>query len=200
MPQASDIANIVYTSGTTGPSKGVPMPQPTPNAAGWAHTEHFEVVIVDPETDIEVPRVQVGEILVRPRVPFGFMAGYLNVPEKTVEAWRNLRFHTGDAGTMRQDGMVTFIDRIKDCIRRHGENISATEVEAVVAMLPGVAEVAAYAVPSDAPGSEDEVMLSVVPRRAPRSTARRSCATRTSSCRASSGRATCGSSASCRRR
>ena len=133
-----------------------------PGAAGWTHEDHFEVRIVDPETDVQRPAGQVGEIVVRPRIPFGFMTGYFNAPEKTVEAWRNLWFHTGDAGVMDASGLVTFIDRIKDCIRRRGENISATEVEDVVCELPGVAEVAAYAVPSDLPGGEDEVMLALV--------------------------------------
>jgi crotonobetaine/carnitine-CoA ligase len=133
-----------------------------PGAAGWVHDEHFEVCIADAETDLPLPRGHMGEILVRPRVPFGFMAGYYNLPEKTVEAWRNLWFHTGDAGTMDEAGLVTFVDRIKDCIRRRGENISATEVEAVVLGLPGVAEAAAYAVASDIPGGEDEVMLALV--------------------------------------
>lgn len=135
-----------------------------PGAAGWTHEEHFEVCIADPESDRPLPPGQMGEILVRPKVPFGFMAGYFNAPERTVEAWRNLWFHTGDAGTMQDDGLITFVDRIKDCIRRRGENISATEVEEVVVTLPGIEEVAAYAVPSDLPGGEDEVMLAVVPR------------------------------------
>jgi len=133
-----------------------------PGAAGWVHERHFEVCIADPETDVPVAPGKQGEILVRPKLPFGFMAGYFNMPEKTVESWRNLWFHTGDAGTMTADGLVTFVDRIKDCIRRRGENISATEIEAVVERLPGVAEVAAYAVPSDIAGGEDEVMLAVV--------------------------------------
>lgn len=133
-----------------------------PNAAGWVHEDRFEACIAHPETDIPVPAGEVGEILIRPKVPFGFMAGYLNVPEKTVEAWRNLWFHTGDAGTMDEGGLITFVDRIKDCIRRRGENISATEVEAVVGQLPGIYEVAAYAVPADGAGAEDEVMLAVV--------------------------------------
>ena len=135
-----------------------------PGAAGWVHGQHFEVCIADPETDQALAPGQMGEILVRPKVPFGFMAGYLNMPDKTVEAWRNLWFHTGDAGIMDESGLLTFVDRIKDCIRRRGENISATEVEAVVQQFPGVAEVAAYAVPSDIPGAEDEVMLAVVPQ------------------------------------
>lgn len=136
--------------------------RPAPGAAGWAHEDRFEICIADPETDIPAPVGQVGEILVRPKVPFGFMAGYVNVPEKTVEAWRNLWFHTGDAGMRDADGLITFIDRIKDCIRRRGENISATEIEAVVGLLPGIREVAAYAVPADGAGAEDEVMLDVV--------------------------------------
>ncbi|WP_372662501.1 AMP-binding protein, partial [Hydrogenophaga sp.] len=133
-----------------------------PGAAGWTHEEHFEVRIANSETDEPLPTGEMGEILVRPKVPSGFMAGYFNAPAKTVEAWRNLWFHTGDAGTMQADGLITFVDRIKDCIRRRGENISATEVEEVVAALPGIEEVAAYAVPSDVPGGEDEVMLAVV--------------------------------------
>lgn len=133
-----------------------------PGAAGWPYNRYFDVVIADPETDVTVEPGTVGEILVRPKVPFGFMAGYMGMPEKTVEAWRNLWFHTGDAATMAIDGRVVFIDRIKDCIRRRGENISPSEIEAVIAEVPGVAEVVAYAVPSDIPGGEDEIMLAIV--------------------------------------
>ena len=135
----------------------------TPGAAGWVYARHFELIVADPETDRPVPVGTIGEILVRPRTAWGFMAGYLELPEKTVEAWRNLWFHTGDAAIMDAEGVVTFVDRIKDCIRRRGENISATEIEDVVSGLPGVAEVAAYAVPSDLAGGEDEVMLAIVP-------------------------------------
>ena len=100
--------------------------------------------------------------MVRPRVPFGFMAGYHGLPEATVDAWRSFWFHTGDSGVMDEQGWVTFVDRTKDCIRRRGENISSFEVEGAVAALEGVAEVAAYAVPSLPAGTEDEVMLAVV--------------------------------------
>jgi len=134
-----------------------------PGAAGWVYDRCFEVVVADPETDRPVPAGQLGEVLVRPKVPFGFMAGYHAMPEQTVAAWRNLWFHTGDAGTLSADGQLTFVDRIKDCIRRRGENVSATEIEGAVGTLEGVAEVAAYAVPSDIPGGEDEVMLALVP-------------------------------------
>ena len=133
-----------------------------PGTAGLVLDRWFEVEVRDPDTDELLPRGVVGEIMVRPRVPFGFMAGYVGLPEKTVEAWRSFWFHTGDSGVMDEDGWVTFVDRTKDCIRRRGENISSFEVESAIARLAGVAEVAAYAVPAGEEGTEDEVMLSVV--------------------------------------
>ena len=136
--------------------------EPRPGTCGAAYPR-FEVQIADPETDRPVATGEVGEIMIRPRVAGGFMAGYLNLPDKTVEAWRNLWFHTGDAGRMDADGYVTFVDRIKDCIRRRGENISATDIEACLAELPGVDQVAAFAVPADIAGGEDEIMCAIVP-------------------------------------
>ena len=133
-----------------------------PGTAGRVYDRYFEVIVADPETDLPMPAGAAGEVLVRPKVPFGFMAGYHGRARQTVEAWRNLWFHTGDAGTLSADGVLTFVDRIKDCIRRRGENISATEVEAAFASMAGVAEVAAFAVPSDIRGGEDEIMLAVV--------------------------------------
>jgi crotonobetaine/carnitine-CoA ligase len=134
---------------------------PAPGTCGRPYERYFEVEIRDPETDAPLPPGVAGEIMVRPKAPFGFMAGYQGMPEKTVEAWRNLWFHTGDAGLMREDGCFVFLDRLKDCIRRRGENISSFEVEAAMQKLDGVREVAAYAVPSDIQGGEDEVMLAV---------------------------------------
>jgi len=134
-----------------------------PGTSGRVYERYFQVEVRDPETDDPVPAGQVGEIMVRPKVPFGFMAGYNGVPEKTLEAWRNFWFHTGDAGVMDHDGYFAFIDRMKDCIRRRGENISSFEVESALLRLDGVKEVAAFAVPADTPAGEDEVMLAVVP-------------------------------------
>lgn len=134
-----------------------------PGTAGLALDRWFDVTVRDPDTDDLLPAGEVGEIMVRPKVPFAFMAGYAGLPEATVAAWRNFWFHTGDSGVMDGDGWVTFVDRTKDCIRRRGENISSFEVESAIARLGGVAEVAAYAVPAGAEGTEDEVMLAVVP-------------------------------------
>jgi crotonobetaine/carnitine-CoA ligase len=135
---------------------------PHAGTCGRVYDRYFEVEIRDPDTDQLLPRGTIGEIMVRPKAAFGFMAGYRDMPERTVEAWRNLWFHTGDAGVMGEDGYVTYIDRIKDCIRRRGENISSFEVELAISRLKGVAEVAAYAVPSGIAGGEDEIMLAVV--------------------------------------
>ena len=133
-----------------------------PGAAGLVYNRYFEVQIVEPDSDIARPVGEVGEIVVRPKAPFGFMAGYHGLPEQTVEAWRNLWFHTGDAGFMDQHGFLYFVDRIRDCIRRRGHNISSVEIENALLAMPGIVEVAAYGVPSEMSGGEDEVMVTVV--------------------------------------
>src|SRR5581483_5021333 len=92
--------------------------------------------------------------------PFAFATGYFGAPEKTVEAWRNLWFHTGDRVVREADGYFRFMDRLKDAIRRRGENISAFEVEQVLLSHPSVANAAVYPVPSSL--AEDEVMAAVV--------------------------------------
>ena len=104
-----------------------------------------------------MPIGSVGEILVRPKEPFCFMQGYNGMPDRTVETWRNFWFHTGDAGRMDERGFIWYIDRIKDTIRRRGENISSYEVEAVLLEHPAVQEVAAVAVKAEE-GGEDEVL------------------------------------------
>src|SRR5690606_12747303 len=73
---------------------------PRPGTCGRPLERWFDVIVADPETDIALPAGAVGELLVRPRTAFGFMAGYHRMPDRTVEAWRNLWFHTGDAVTM----------------------------------------------------------------------------------------------------
>jgi crotonobetaine/carnitine-CoA ligase len=125
---------------------------------GWAG---YEVRIVD-EHDQPLPPNQPGELVVRAREPWVLNAGYHGKPEATAEAWRNGWFHTGDAFICDEDGNYYFFDRIKDAIRRRGENISSFEVEALVNEHPEVVECAAIAVPSEF--SEDEVKVCVVCR------------------------------------
>lgn len=133
-------------------------------SCGQVNEDYFEIRIADPETDEEVPRGVLGEIVCRPKEPYAFMAGYNGMPDKTVEAWRNFWFHTGDAGRMDADGYVFFVDRMRDTIRRRGENLSSYEIERVLAEHPAVAEVAAVAVKSRIPGGEDEVKACIVLR------------------------------------
>ena len=130
---------------------------------GKLYHKYFEVEIRDPETDLPIKDGEVGEIVVRPKQPFGFMSGYMGMPEKTIETWRNFWFHTGDAGTKDLSGNFTFVDRIKDCIRRRGENISSYEVEQAFLEIPYITEAAAYAIPAKGgEGMEDEVMVALM--------------------------------------
>jgi len=128
-----------------------------PGCAGPPLTDFFDVVVADPDTDVELPRGETGEILVRPRVPFCFNVGYFRMEEKTVEAWRNLWFHTGDAGIMDEDGRLHFVDRLKDRIRRRGENISSYELEQALNEHPQVVESAVVGLKVEGAGGEDEV-------------------------------------------
>ena len=121
----------------------------------------FRVRIVD-EHDCEVPVGEVGELVVRTDEPWLVMAGYHRNPEATVSAWRNLWLHSGDAFRRDAAGDFYFVDRIKDYIRRRGENISSFEVEREVNSFPAVLESAAVAVPS--PHTEDDLKVVVVPR------------------------------------
>ena len=106
-----------------------------------------------------------GELVVRwsgPEGPrHGFFAGYLKNADATEEAWRGGWFHTGDVVRQAPDGMLYFVDRKKNIIRRSGENIAAAEVEAVIQTHPSVAQVAVLAVADDV--REEEVMACVVP-------------------------------------
>jgi crotonobetaine/carnitine-CoA ligase len=133
-----------------------------PGAAGLAADEWFDVALVDPETDEEVPVGEIGELVIRPKVPFISSMGYYNMPEQTVEAWRNLWFHTGDALRRDGDGWFYFVDRFKDALRRRGENISSYEIETSLLSHPAVVECAVIAVPAATEAGEDEVMAYLI--------------------------------------
>ncbi|WP_353226467.1 AMP-binding protein [Novosphingobium sp.] len=117
-----------------------------------------EVRLVD-GNDCEVPLGTVGEMIVRTDRPWTMNSGYYKNPEATARAWRNGWFHTGDAFRSDADGFYYFVDRVKDAIRRRGENISSFEVESQVMAHPAVREAAVIGVPSEY--SEDEVMAVV---------------------------------------
>jgi crotonobetaine/carnitine-CoA ligase len=124
-----------------------------------------QIRIVD-EHDHEVPPGVVGELVVRTDEPWMLSSGYFDNPAATAAAWRNGWFHIGDGMLRDEHGNLFFHDRIKDSIRRRGENISSFEVEAEVNAHPAVAASAAVAVKVD--GAEDELKVFVV--RAPGAT------------------------------
>jgi crotonobetaine/carnitine-CoA ligase len=128
-------------------------------SCGKVISNFYEVELVDDE-DNEVPVGQIGEIVVRSKVPFIMMSGYYKMADKTLEAYRNLWFHTGDFAKRDEEGYFYFVDRKKDALRRRGENISSFEVEKVINSHPQVLESAVFAVPSEL--GEDEVKANVV--------------------------------------
>jgi crotonobetaine/carnitine-CoA ligase len=119
----------------------------------------FEARVVD-DDDNEVPDGTAGELVLRASEPFAMATGYFGMPEKTVEAWRNLWLHTGDRLIRDPDGYYRFIDRMKDAIRRRGENISSFEVEQVLVSHPAVSVAAVFPVSSEL--AEDEVMAAII--------------------------------------
>ncbi len=120
----------------------------------------IEARVVD-ENDCQVPPGVTGELILRADRPWDMNHGYYKNPEATAQAWRNGWFHTGDGFKYDEDGYFYFVDRIKDAIRRRGENISSFEVESEVTAFDAIREVAAIPVSSEL--SEDEVMIVVTP-------------------------------------
>jgi crotonobetaine/carnitine-CoA ligase len=141
---ASTETNFVFAS---------PIPSDRPGSMGYL-MKGAQAVIVD-QDDAPVADGEAGELLLRPVEPFSFATGYFNMPEKTVEAWQNYWFHTGDRVVREPNGVFRFIDRVKDAIRRRGENVSSWEVEQVLMQHPAIAACAVHAVPSEM--GEDEV-------------------------------------------
>lgn len=125
-------------------------------AVSWAE------VRIEREDGAEAPDGEAGEIVIRAKRPHTLFQGYYKNDDATERALAGGWFHSGDRGRRDPDGYFVFIDRLKDVIRRRGENISSYEVERVVNSHPQVAESAAVGVPSDL--GEEEVMVVVVPR------------------------------------
>jgi crotonobetaine/carnitine-CoA ligase len=121
--------------------------------------DNIELRIVD-EHDCEVPQGTAGEIILRTREPWTMLTEYYGKPQATASVFRNLWFHTGDRAYLDADGYLFFVDRVKDAIRRRGENISAYEIELILQGHPGIGEVAAVPAPSDM--GEDDVAVFVV--------------------------------------
>jgi len=121
---------------------------------------YYDLQILD-DNDQVVPPGKVGEIAIRPRRPWTTFLGYLNRDTTTVETTRNLWYHSGDLGTMDEEGYLFFVDRKQDFMRVKGENISSSELEQILVLHPLVADCAV--VPVDAELGESDVLAVVVP-------------------------------------
>ncbi len=121
----------------------------------------FQAQVVD-EHDCPVPDGHAGQLVMRADIAFAFASGYWGHDKATFESWRNLWFHSGDLVVRATDGRFRFVGRLKESIRRRGENISPWEVEQALISHPAVSDAAAFGVPSAL--GDEEVMAVLVLR------------------------------------
>jgi fatty-acyl-CoA synthase len=112
---------------------------------------HVEVMVVDPETDLPVPRGEPGELCTR---AYSVMIGYWDEPEKTAEVLRRGWMHTGDLATIDAEGYVNIVGRIKDMVIRGGENVYPREIEEFLYTHPDVVDAQVIGVPDARYGEE----------------------------------------------
>ncbi|ORB18600.1 hypothetical protein BST36_23590 [Mycolicibacterium moriokaense] len=129
-----------------------------PNGCGIAAPD-LEVALLDDEGRV-LEGEATGEICLRPKAPYAMFDGYFEQPEATLQAFRGLWYHTGDFGRRLPSGAFAFADRLKDSLRRRGENVSSLELEAAIDRHPDVVESAVHAVPS--PLGEDDIKACIV--------------------------------------
>ncbi|WP_216828658.1 ATP-dependent acyl-CoA ligase [Alkalihalobacterium elongatum] len=120
---------------------------------------HLDVKIVAPNRK-ELPPNTDGEIAIRAKQENTIFSGYYKMPDKTAEAVEDGWFFTGDRGSVDEEGFFYFKDRLKDCIRYRGENISSYEIEKIINKHPDVVESAAVGVPSEL--SEEDVKVYLI--------------------------------------
>ncbi|MDP3253550.1 MAG: AMP-binding protein [Hydrogenophaga sp.] len=118
----------------------------------------LELRIFDSD-DQSVPPGEPGEIVVRPRDPDTILLGYYKKPEQMLESCRNLWFHSGDLGTLDEDGFLYYLGRKKELIRKSGEMISPVEIETVLRRMDAVADCAVVAVPDPVTGDEIKAVI-----------------------------------------
>ena len=134
-----------------------PMPVPASRAK---RSTTSRCVTVDADMHPTPPGVP-GEILLRPRRPDVMFSGYYKRPDLTAAALHEGWYRTGDVGTIDAEGYLTYGARMRDIIRRRGENVSAAEVDAILAAHPQVEECAVVGVPSEL--GEEDILAVLVP-------------------------------------
>ena len=115
--------------------------------------DRYEVAIVDERDDI-LPQGKVGELVIRPKEPAIMASEYIGMPERTLKAWRNLWFHTGDLARLDEDGDLYWVARISERIRVKGEMVSGYEIEEGILTHPAVEDCAVIGI-SDGHGEEE---------------------------------------------
>lgn len=133
---------------------------PRRRGANGRPCHHVDVELFD-EHGLAVGDGEIGELVIRPKLPDAMFSGYWNKPEATVHAWRGLWHHTGDYFTRDAEGFYTFVDRKADALRRRGENISSLQLEEAIAGHPKVAQVAVCAAPSEL--ADIEIKACIIP-------------------------------------
>lgn len=156
--QIVNVYSLTETGGTLIVHNKIGSIRPKSNGKTWGWAD---IRIVD-DQDRQVPCNQIGEIILRPTVPFTFMLQYHNSPAKTLECFRNLWLHTGDLGFMDNEGYLFFVGRKAHRLRVRGENVSAYEVEDTLSRYPGILEVIVVGVPSEL--GDEEIKAFVIPK------------------------------------
>ena len=114
-----------------------------------------EIRVVD-ENDHPVARGSKGQMLIRGP---GMMDCYFQNEEATADVFKSGWFHTGDVVRQDETGRLFYVGRMKDMIRRSGENIAASEVEEILSRHPRIKEAACVPVPDELRGEEVKVYL-----------------------------------------
>ncbi|MBI4589111.1 MAG: AMP-binding protein [Candidatus Rokubacteria bacterium] len=127
-----------------------------------------ELKVMD-DSGQEVPPGTIGELVLRGTPGVTLMKGYFKNPEATADAIRGEWLYTGDLARMDEEGYFYFVDRKKDIIKRAGENVSASEVEAVLKRHPAVSDAAVIGVPD--PVRDEAVKALIILREGERATA-----------------------------
>jgi len=158
------VPNVVTTFGSTEMGSIIVNPPSVPvrPPSSGKLRESIEARLVDAEGN-EVPVGKPGELLIRSKRPLALSQGYLGQPEETRKAWSDGWFHSGDRMYRDADGYYYFFDRLKDSLRRRGENISTHEVEREVLSHPDIQDAACVGVADD-PGTDEEIKVFVIPK------------------------------------
>ncbi|PKB14694.1 acyl-CoA synthetase (AMP-forming)/AMP-acid ligase II [Novosphingobium kunmingense] len=120
-----------------------------PDSAG-PYMPNFEVKCVDDDGNT-LPQGEAGELWVKGS---SVIRGYINRPEATAASITDGWLHTGDVARIDEEGFIFIVDRKKDIIIRGGENVSCTEVEALLYRMPEIAECCVFGVPDQRLGEE----------------------------------------------